>query len=194
MSINNVVIIGAGGNLGPSILKAFLSSSFKTSALSREGSSSTFPSGVNVLHANYNSLNSLKEVFQGQDAVISLVGGSALGDQNKFLDAAIAAGVQRFLPSEFGSNTSNTKIRAIVPVLEAKYSTVNYLRSKEDAISWTSVVTGLFFDWGLKVGFLGFNAANKTAMIIDSGNATFSSTNLGNIGHVVVQALETADY
>lgn len=193
MSLKKVIIIGAAGNLGPSILKAFLNSSFDTSVLSREGSSSTFPSGVNVLRANYDSVDSLKQAFQGQDAVVSLVGGGALGDQNKLIDAAIAAGVQRFIPSEFGSNTPDSRTRAVVPVFEAKIGTVNYLKSKEDAISWTSVITGPFFDWGLKVGFLGFNAQSKTATIVDSGDATFSSTNLGTIGDAVVKALENAE-
>ncbi|KAF3008841.1 hypothetical protein E8E13_010828 [Curvularia kusanoi] len=193
MSIKNVIIIGAGGNLGPSVLQAFLSSSFNTTVLSREGSSSTFPSGVKVIRADYSSIDSLKQAFQGQDAVISLVGGGALGDQNKLIDAAIAAGVKRFLPSEYGSNTPDPKTRAIVPVFEAKFATINYLKSKENVISWTSVVTGPFFDWGLKVGFLGFNAQNKTATIVDSGDATFSSTNLGTIGKAVVKSLENAE-
>lgn len=193
MSIKNVIIIGAGGNLGPSILSAFLNSSFNTTVLSREGSNSTFPSGVKVLRANYDSVDSLKQAFQEQDAIISLVGGGALGDQNKLIDAAIAAGVKRFIPSEFGSNTPNPRTRAIVPIFEGKFGTVNYLKGKEDSISWTSVVTGPFFDWGLKVGFLGFNAQSKTATIIDSGNATFSSTNLSTIGEAVVKALENAE-
>lgn len=193
MSIKNVIIIGAGGNLGPSVLKAFLSSSFNTTILSREGSSSTFPSGVKVLRANYDSVDSLKQAFQGQDAVISLVGGGALGDQNKLIDASIAAGVKRFIPSEFGSNTTDPRTRAIVPVFEAKLKTVEYLKSKQDSISWTGIVTGPFFDWGHKVGFLGLNAQSKTATIVDSGNATFSATNLGTIGEAVVKTLEHAE-
>lgn len=193
MSYKNVIIIGAGGNLGPSVLKAFLSSSFNTSVLSREGSNSTFPSGVNVVRANYDDTESLKKAFQGQDAVISLVGGNALGDQNKLIDAAIAAGVQRFIPSEFGSDTPNPKTREVVPLFSAKSGTVDYLKSKESAISWTSVITGPFFDWGLKVGFLGFNLKDKTYTIIDSGNATFSTTNLLYIGKALVAALEKAD-
>ncbi|KAJ8115256.1 hypothetical protein OPT61_g3047 [Boeremia exigua] len=193
MSIKNVIIVGAGGNLGPSILKAFLASSFNTSVLSREGSNSTFPSGVKVLRADYESVDSLKQAFQGQDAVISIVGGGALGDQNKLIDAAIAAGVKRFLPSEFGSNTPDARTRAVVPVFEAKLGTVNYLKSKQDVISWSSVITGPFFDWGLKVGFLGLNAQTKTATIVDSGDATFSATNLGNIGEAVVKTLENAE-
>ncbi|KAF2629697.1 NAD(P)-binding protein [Macroventuria anomochaeta] len=193
MSIKNVIIIGAGGNLGPSVLRALLSSSFNTSVLSREGSNSTFPSGVNVLRANYDSVDSLKQAFQGQDAVISLVGSGAIGDQNKLIDAAIAAGVKRFLPSEFGSDTPNPKTRAVVSVFEAKTGTVNYLKSREDVISWTSVITGPFFDWGLKVGFLGLDQKNKTATVIDSGNATFSTSNLSFIGEAVVKTLENAE-
>ncbi|KAH7090245.1 isoflavone reductase family protein [Paraphoma chrysanthemicola] len=192
-SIKNVIIIGAGGNLGPSILKAFLSSSFNTTVLSREGSTSTFPSGVKVVRANYDSVDSLKKAFEGQDAVVSLVAGHVLGDQNKLIDAAIAAGVKRFIPSEFGSNTPDARTRAIVPVFEAKVGTVNYLKSKEKEISWSSVITGPFFDWGLKVGFLGFNGADKTATLFDNGAATFSTTNLATIGSAVVKTLEHAD-
>ncbi|KAH7116781.1 isoflavone reductase family protein-like protein CipA [Dendryphion nanum] len=191
-AIKNVIIIGAGGNLGPSILKAFLNSSFNTTVLSRESSNSTFPSGVKVIRANYDSVDSLKAAFQGQDAVLSIVGGTALGDQNKLIDAAIAAGVKRFLPSEYGSNTVNERLLELVPVFHAKKGTVDYLKSKESEISWTSVITGPFFDWGLKVGFLGFDGASKTATLIDEGKATFSSTNLRQIGETVVKALEKA--
>ncbi|KAF2257081.1 isoflavone reductase family protein-like protein CipA [Trematosphaeria pertusa] len=189
--IKNVVIIGAGGNLGPSILQAFLdSSSFHITVLSREGSESTFPSGVSVLHADYSSHDSLKSAFKGQDAVLSLVGSMALADQQKLIDAAIAAGVKRFLPSEYGSDTANPKVLELVPVFQAKVGTVKYLQSKEGEISWTSVITGPFFDWGLKVGFLGLNAASKTATLIDEGKAPFVATNLRQIGLALIKVLE----
>lgn len=194
MSIKNVIIIGAGGNLGPSILDAFLEeSSFDTTVLSRQGSKSTFPLGVKVVHADYDSVSSLKDAFQGQDAVISLVAGGAIGDQDKLIDAAIAAGVKRFIPSEFGSNVPDKRTRDIVPVFEPKYQTVNYLKSKESEISWTSVINGPFFDWGLKVGFLGFNFSNKTATLYDDGKAHFTGTNLHQVGLALVKALEKAD-
>ncbi|KAH6618675.1 isoflavone reductase family protein [Boeremia exigua] len=193
MSIKNVVIVGAGGNLGPSILKAFLESSFTTSVLSREGSDSTFPSGVKVLRADYDSVDSLKQALQGQDAVVSLVGGNALGAQNKLIDAAIAAGVKRFLPSEYGSNTPDPKVLAAVPVFAGKIGTVDYLKSKENVISWSSVITGAFFDWGLKASFLGFDAQSKTATIVDGGDVTFSATNLKFVGEAVVKVLENAE-
>ncbi|KAJ4368904.1 hypothetical protein N0V83_005986 [Neocucurbitaria cava] len=194
MSIKNVIIIGAGGNLGPSILNTFLKeSSFNTTVLSRQGSKSTFPSGVKVLHADYSSISSLTEAFQGQDAVIAVVAGVALGDQTKLIDAAIAAGVKRFIPSEFGSNVPDKRTRDIVPIFDAKYQTVNYLKSKEGEISWSSIVNGPFFDWGLKVGFLGFNFADKKATLYDDGKAHFTSTNLHQIGLALIRTLEKAD-
>ncbi|ORX96688.1 isoflavone reductase family protein-like protein CipA [Clohesyomyces aquaticus] len=189
--IKNVVIIGAGGNLGPSILNAFLKeSSFNVTVLSREGSQSTFPSGVKVVRADYNSPDSLATAFQGQDAVISLVGGMALGDQSKLIDGAIKAGVKRFIPSEFGSNTVDPRVLAIVPLFAAKTGAVNYLKSKEKEISWTSVITGPFLDWGLKVGFLGFDLSSKTVTLIDEGKGKFTSTNLHQIGLALIKALE----
>jgi uncharacterized protein YbjT (DUF2867 family) len=90
---------------------------------------------VKVIRANYDSPDSLEEAFAGQDVVLCLIAGAVLGDQNKLIDAVIAAGVKRFIPSEFGTNTSDTQVRAIVPILEAKYDTVNYLKSKESGIS-----------------------------------------------------------
>ncbi|CAI9629927.1 hypothetical protein GT037_007267 [Alternaria burnsii] len=193
-SFKNVMVIGAGGNLGPAILYALLHhSSFNTTVLSREGSSSTFPPGVKVLRADYNSMDSLKTAFMGQDVVVSLVAGAVLGNQNNLIDAAIAAGVKRFLPSEFGSNTTDARTRAIVPMYKSKVETVDYLKSKESEISWTSIVTGPFFDWGLKVGFLGFDAAHKVATLYEDGTAKFSSTNLHTIGLAVVKALENAE-
>lgn len=124
---------------------------------------------------------------------MSLVGGMGFGDQNKLIDAAIAAGVKRFIPSEYGSNTPDKRAREIVPMFEAKFGTVNYLKSKESEISWTSLVTGPFFDWGLRVGFLGFDGSSKTATIFDDGEAEFIATNLHQIGVATVKALEHAD-
>jgi len=194
MSIKNVIIIGASGNLGPSILNAFLKdSSFNTTVLSRQGSSSTFPEGVKVIRADYDSHDSLKEAFQGQDAVLSLVGGMALGDQNKLIDAAIAAGVKRFLPSEYGSNVYDERAREIVPVFEPKFETIKYLKTKEKEISWTGIATGPFFDWGLRVAFLGFDGKSRTATLFDDGEAVFSSTNLNQIGIATVNALKNSD-
>lgn len=189
--IKNVVIIGAGGNLGVTILNTLISESkFNVTVLSREDSSSTFPAGVKVVRANYDSVDSLTTAFQGADAVISLVGSTAVGDQNKYIDAAIAAGVTRFLPSEFGSDVTNDKVNSLIPIFGPKIAAVDYLKSKESEISWTSIITGAFFDWGIKVTFIGFNSATKTATLIDDGRSSFIATNLIQIARAIIKTLE----
>jgi hypothetical protein len=191
--IKNVILIGATGNLGPTILSAFLDSSFNVTVLSREGSSSTFPSNVKVIRADYSSTDSLTSAFKGQDAVVSLVGTFGFTEQQKLIDAAIAAGVKRFLPSEYGSNTQDARVLAKVPIFQPKVDTVKYLKSVEDKISWSSVITGPFFDWCLKVGFFQIDINSKTATLVDNGTNTFSTTNLATIGKAVVKVLEKSE-
>jgi hypothetical protein len=98
--------------------------------------------------------------------------------------------VKRFIPSEFGSGTLDAQARAIVPLFEAKYAIIRYLQSRESEIEWTGIYSGPFFDWGAKVGFLGLDAASRTATLFDGGKTMFSSTNLHQVGQTVVEVLE----
>ncbi len=146
-----------------------------------------------MVKADYDSVESLTEALKGQDALISNVGGQALGDQNKLIDAAAKAGVKRFIPSEFGSDTTSARTRELVPIFNPKYETVNYLKRKESEISWTSPVTGMFFDWGLNIGFMGFNVKEKKATLFDKGENKASMSSLSFIGQAVVKMLENPE-
>ena len=151
MSIKNVIIIGAGGNLGPYILSAFTSDPYFTvSVLARHSSTSTFPSHVNVHRVGDDYPEAeLLEAFKGQDAVISTAMQAVKGGHQSIIDAAIKAGVKRFVPSEFGGNTQNKKATALVPGLfGGKVEVVDYLKQKEGTgLTWSAIVTGPFFDW-----------------------------------------------
>ncbi|KAH8688550.1 isoflavone reductase [Ilyonectria robusta] len=146
----NILLIGAGGTLGMPILQAFLnSSSYKVSILARKESTSIFPEGIPVFKADYTNQSEIQLAMEGQDVVICTIGANAAGDQNIFIDAAIAAGVQRFFPSEFGP----------------------YPRD-------ANVITGIFFDWTLKIRFFGFNFTNKTASLINNSTAVITACTL----------------
>lgn len=146
---------------------------------------------MTVLKTDY-SASSLQAAFTGQDVVISIVGPDGYASQKVIVDAAIAAGVKRFFPSEFGP-LANSENVAFLPSLAVKRDLLDYLISKEESISWTAVQTGAFFDWGLKVGFLGFDLANRKANIFDGGHAQFHVTNVATIGQAVVATLSTPD-
>ncbi|KKY15332.1 putativelike family protein [Phaeomoniella chlamydospora] len=191
-TIKNVAIIGASGNLGTILLKELQNAGFNITVLSRENSTSTFPSGVTVKKVNYESTASLKEALQGQDAVVSTTASAAVGNQVPIVDAAIAAGVKRFIPSEFGINTRTLTHPGLKTILGGKIKTFDYLieKSKENpSFTYTGVSSSLFFDWGLKFTGLGFNKANKTFNVVDSGNESYSVSSLPFIGRAVASIL-----
>lgn len=149
-SIKKVVIIGAGGHLGPSILAAFdKDPNFTVSILSRKSSTQKFADHITVHRVSDDYPEAeLLEAFKGQDAVISTIATASAGQQHSIIDAAIKAGVKRFVPSEFGSDTRNDKAMAILPqYFKGKADAVDYLKSKESTgLTWTAFVTGCFFE------------------------------------------------
>lgn len=125
-----------------------LAAKFQVSALTREGSSAAFPEGVTVHKSDF-SQASITAAFRGQDAVVSAITTPAIQAQKAIVDAAVEAGVNRFIPSEFGVNTTKDRTLALVPPLRGKRMIVEYLQSKEgqgNDFSWTSIITGLFID------------------------------------------------
>jgi hypothetical protein len=95
-------------------------------------------------------LDALKAAFAGHDAVVSVVGTLAVPAQRVAIDAAVAAGVRRFIPSEFGIHTRKVRGTAIGGILSGKIEVVDYLEgvaAEHSEFSWTGVTTGLFFDW-----------------------------------------------
>ncbi|KIW14169.1 hypothetical protein PV08_06950 [Exophiala spinifera] len=189
--IKNVVLIGAGGNLGSMILSALLASKeFKVTVLTRPTSTATFPADLSVIRASYTE-DELVKAFHGQDAVVSAVGAMGFADQKVFIDAAIKAGVKRFLPAEYSSNTLSEAVRELVPVFEAKKVILDYLKQNEKTgLTWTGLAVGPLLDWGLANGFFGFDIANKTAEIWDGGNVPFSATNRADFGRAVASTLK----
>lgn len=194
MSGTKVALAGATGNLGPFILNALLDAGFTVTVLSRKGgNSSKVPQNPNVTikEVDYTSVESLKSAIQGVEVVISNVGSEALGAQNPLIDASVAAGVKRFLPSEFGSNLGNSNTAAL-PVFGAKVSTAKYLEevaAKNPNFTYTLVYNGPFLDWGIAVGFI-VNPKEHKATLYNGGDRAFSATTLPTIGKAVVGVIK----
>jgi uncharacterized protein YbjT (DUF2867 family) len=189
VEVKTVMLIGAGGNVGAKVLPEFEGSGFTVSVLSRKESSSTFPAGIKVVKAEYTP-EGLKEAFKGQDAVVSMVGSMVIEEQLKIADAALAAGVKWFFPSEFGSDLTNPEVVKEVPIFGGKVQVVKHLQESQDKMHWTAVINGAFYDWCLQVGFLDIDVPNKKAMLYDGGNSRFGTTTLASVGKTIVGALK----
>jgi len=190
-TLKNVVIVGASGSIGKVILDALVAApQFNVTVLSRSTSSHTVPAGVTVRQSDFSDAD-LAAAFKGQDAVISAVGATAFAEQKKFIDASIAAGVKRFIPSEFSSNTLSPAVCELLPLFGQKLEILEYLKTKESSgLTWTAIWTALLFDWGLSNGFLEYDVAGKAATIWDGGNSKFTLTNADQLGRSVIATLE----
>jgi nucleoside-diphosphate-sugar epimerase len=110
MSLKNIALFGANGQIGSSILKALAECKTQDfNILAIIGPDSPSPpsaSSKNVTIKKMDLLHTSREemakVLQGIDAVVSALNGPVMDAQVAIQDGAADAGVQRFIPSEYG--------------------------------------------------------------------------------------------
>ena len=191
--IKSVAIAGASGSLGSVILERLVASGkFKVRVLRRLGSSSQFPAGTDVVDVDFGSADAVKAALTGQDAVVSALSTGGEESQKALVDGAVAAGVQRFIPSDFGSNLDNPNAQKL-PVYGPKIEAQQYLeeRAKGTGLTWTRVYNNAFLDWGLQHKFIADVSGPTT--IYNGGDLPFSTTTLASVGDGVVGVLSHPD-
>lgn len=123
---------------------------FEVTVITRLESQATFTDRVTVKRIDITSKEAVESVLQGHDALVSTISPGAVGDQKTIIDAAVAAKVRRFMPSEFGVDTRRAEERSLGWILATKVSVTDYLAEvakKNPWFSWTGLAVGLFFDW-----------------------------------------------
>ncbi|KAL2816699.1 hypothetical protein BJX63DRAFT_387130 [Aspergillus granulosus] len=183
----NIILIGGGGSLGSVLLKSLLSEpSFSVTVLARESSkalSNIPPSAKIVKIADSYPLDDLVAAFKGQDAIVNAITSFSVTEQLKFIDAAITAGVKRYLPSEYGLDNNTPAARELSVVFRDKGVVQDYLREKVKegtGLTWTTIACGMWIGWSLRNNFLGLNYPTRTMTLTDDGRGAFSTTTLAN--------------
>ncbi|KAI0382251.1 oxidoreductase CipA-like protein [Hypomontagnella monticulosa] len=191
MSSTRVALAGATGNLGRPILNSLLLAGFHVTVLSRKGSGNAATLGrhpnLMVEEVGFTDVPTLTVVLFGVEVVISCLATVAIGDQNPLIDAAVAAGVKRFIPAEFGMDSLNPNC-AKLAVCQPKVATQKYLLEKSNAnptFTYTSIANGLFLDWCLGMGII-INIPQRTAILYNGGDVPFSATLLSDIAKAVL--------
>ncbi|KAK5723982.1 hypothetical protein LTR17_013731 [Elasticomyces elasticus] len=182
-SIKKVTLLGADGKVGATILQGLLSAKFEVTILKRQSSKSSddHPEHVKVLRIpDEFKVDDLKSVLEGQDAVVASIKGSQVDIQKRLAQACTKAGVQRFIPADFGScDSSSSLTQELVPLYKRKTELREYLQElvkDHPSFSWTSLVCGHFFDWSLD--FIHVFPAEQRADILDDGAKVFSLSTL----------------
>ncbi|KNG47989.1 NAD(P)-binding protein [Stemphylium lycopersici] len=204
MAITNVAIIGGTGTLGAPVLNALKASQLDIFVLNRQTSKSVYPKTKVITVPDNLDVDGVAKALRENkiDALIITIAGSHVESQKKLIDAAFKGGVKRVMPAEFGScDSADDKTNEILPLMMGKKLVRDYLITLEgkergdgmDKFTWTSLITGHFFDWGLTCGLLNFDVKGRKAYILDGGNIKFSASNLDFIGKAVIKILEKPD-
>lgn len=145
---------------------------------------------MKVVHVDYDSLSDLTNALKGQDAVVSTFSAAAASAQLPLIEASVAAGVKRFIPSEFSSDIDNPK-SATLPVYQPIIAIHKALQAKSQAhpeFTYTSIRNGVLLDWGLAKGLI-VALDSETPTLYDGGDRPFSVSNLASVGQAVIGVL-----
>ncbi|KAH7147122.1 hypothetical protein B0J13DRAFT_665251 [Dactylonectria estremocensis] len=192
-AFQNVALLGKG-ILGSAILEQLANSGYTVTLFSRNPSNvKDIPPGVQVAQVDYSSKKSLVKALKGQDAVVATIGAAGLSSQKLIIDASIEAGVMRFIPSDFGSFTTDPDARDF-PFLKAIIEIQDYLKEKAaaGAIEYTIFSTGAFLEVVIASPLL-VDVANRSVELFDKGVHRFSSTSVSTIGKAIANALKAPD-
>lgn len=144
-----ISIAGAGGDLGRRIVKAVIKRGARVRAIIRSGMTAADGAtltalGAEIVAADPANLKAMASALAGSDCVISALNG--LGDvvidrQGVLLDAAVAAGIPRFIPSDFAADFTKTR-----PGLDRNFDLRRTFMARADQapIKVTSILNGAF--------------------------------------------------
>jgi uncharacterized protein YbjT (DUF2867 family) len=176
--------------VGSNVLNALVElNRFHITVLTRKDGAS-FPAGVTVKVADFTSVEALTEILKGQDAVIDTTSSPEIQTPINLINAAAAAGVYRFVTSDFGGDPLNSKI-ASLPVFARKAASFRAAKAANEktGMTYTAVATGSFLDWNLQYRFLGIDVFDKKVQFFDEGTNRIPWTTLKTIGKAVAAVL-----
>jgi len=198
MALHNIVVVGATGHVGAFIVQALLEDKAHftsiTALTQTDANDAKFSDlktkGVKVIQTNFEDHAALVHALKGADAVVSAVGVIHIKSQNNILEAAVEAGVKRFIPSDFAHDPRNPTFRNH-PLMADKLVVTKRLEelAHQGKITYTSVSTGFFAEMVIKAGYLGFDLQKHEALLLDNGRHLVVFTSMIDIGRFTAATL-----
>lgn len=182
--------------MGKAAVPALLSAGFVVTIIARPESTSTYPEGVTVKQSSYDELEALTEVLKGQDALVEAFNPAAAVHQDIIVQAALAAGVSRLITPDFSTDSFSThsaEVRIFEPKHKAQKELEKLTSSPDCTLSWTAIVVGGWFDWGIEAGYFWIDKKKRTVTRFGSGNQKVSISRVELCGETIVSVLQNPD-
>lgn len=196
-------MVGANGTVGSVILKELVQAGcFDVSILRRSNSSSPSPAGVKEIPISPDlGLEELTKAISGQDAVVAAFPLKDASEHMRLVEAAYRSGVRRYIPADYGSCDAGSaqaqhhlKLYRDKTAVRVKCEELAELAAQDatgaNPFTWTSIICGHFFDFGLRSGLLHFDISAEKAQILDNGDIKASASTLRRVGESVVRVLQ----
>ncbi|KAF5626179.1 isoflavone reductase like P3 [Fusarium sp. NRRL 52700] len=171
--LRKVAILGASVRLGAFIFRALhQSNKFDITVISRFTSKpAEYPALTKVVQAHDEyPPREMVQVFRDHDAVVLDLGLVAENHLGELARASVDAGGKRLIAFGYGADNTNKEAVKIFPAVAAKARAIDHPKSLEQP------------GWATQTDFFGITPEDKTAEILDDGNAEFSATTRDGIG------------
>lgn len=198
--IKKVCLVGANGSLGSVILDTLVKAgSFDVSVLIRANSTSEPAHSASLTKIPTSpkmTLEELEQAVAGQDAVIAAFPLKDVNQHLRLAEAAARAGVKRFIPADYGScDAASAQAQKHLKLYRDKHAVQQRceelaVTAKEGEFTWTSIVSGHFFDWGVEHDYLHIDLETQTMLILDDGMTKASASTLVQVSRAVVKVLQ----
>ncbi|OWY93748.1 hypothetical protein PHMEG_00036738 [Phytophthora megakarya] len=177
-------IIGAGG-VGGTVAEELLKKGVSVAILTRDESKEELQAfkarGATLHQVSYEDEEAVTKALSGSEVAVSTVSPYNMAVQKAIVPAAKAAGIQLFVPAEYG-----------VRVTEGPNVTKKEVQDllTQHQIPFTIFYTGLFAEF--LPFFLNYNYAEGYMNVVGKGEAAFSITARADVGRFVAHVLATA--
>ncbi|KAL1919979.1 uncharacterized protein VTP21DRAFT_1125 [Calcarisporiella thermophila] len=194
MAFKDVVVAGGTGVLGSYIVDALAKSGkFQSITVLTRADKPELHNlrsrGIQVHVVDYNDIDLLTEILRGKDAVVSALPSQNVYDQLPLAKAAKKAGVVRFIPSEYGMDTSHPD-NSSVAVLGKKDQFAKEIEAI--GLEYTRVMTGFWPDYLILYTPI-IDVKNHTISLVGKGETLISWTHRRDVANGIVGILSNPE-
>jgi hypothetical protein len=135
----------------------------------------------------------MKSALDGKDALICCLTGSDLHLSGPLIDAASLAGVKLIIASEYGFDTSNLKIRSLLPPYQTRFEIQEKLR--KSGMIWRAIYSGIILEDAMRTdGVLGIDVMWASAVIFPGNDdSKVPISTLEDIAKSILEALSVTE-